>query len=180
MKLKSILTQIIKEEVNKQLTEAEFSIDGKVPKWTSTDTLSKKSNELLDKVVEGTWKQNSDGSYDVNGNVDLTEKNLTKLPFKFNKVSGWFYCSYNKLTTLEGAPKEVGGGFYCDNNKLPTLEGAPTKVIRGGFYCGNNKLTTLKGAPTEVGGTFHCTGNKKQFTEDEVKEVSNVSGTIYV
>lgn len=90
----------------------------------------------IEDFVESTYTKNSDGSYDVIGDVDLGHQNLTKLPFKFNKVSGDFYCNYNKLTTLKGAPTEVGGGFYC-------------------------------------------TGNKKQFTEDDVRKVSNVRSNIY-
>ena len=43
---------------------------------------------------------NSDGSIDVDGNVDLTDKGLTKLPLKFRNVGGYFYCGYNQLTTL--------------------------------------------------------------------------------
>ena len=66
---------------------------------------------------------NPDGSIDVNGNVDLEYNELTKIPIKFNKVSGWFRVSYNQLTSLEGCPKEVGGHFYCMNNPLESLEG---------------------------------------------------------
>ncbi len=33
--------------------------------------------------------------------VWLYDKGLTKLPLKFNKVNGYFDCSYNKLTSLE-------------------------------------------------------------------------------
>jgi len=33
-------------------------------------------------------------------------------------IVGSFYCSYNKLTTLEGGPKSVGGGFYYDGNPI--------------------------------------------------------------
>ena len=48
---------------------------------------------------------NDDFSIDVEGSVDLRSKGLSKLPLKFNKISGDFYCDDNKLTTLEGAPK---------------------------------------------------------------------------
>ena len=121
---------------------------------------------------------NPDGTVDVNGDVNLYEKGLTKLPLKFGYVSGEFDCSYNQLTSLEGSPKKVGGGFYCGYNKLVTLEGAPKEV--GGYFdcrynqltslvgapeevmyfnCSNNQLTSLEGAPMEVGGYFHCDGN---------------------
>ncbi len=38
-------------------------------------------------------------------NVNLCNKKLTKLPLKFNKVNGYFDCSSNNLTTLEGSSK---------------------------------------------------------------------------
>ena len=40
---------------------------------------------------------NQDGSIDVNGSVNLSRENLTKLPLKFNRVSGYFDCSNNQL-----------------------------------------------------------------------------------
>ncbi len=102
---------------------------------------------------------NPDGTVDVDSDVLLSEKKLTRLPIKFGKVSGYFDCSYNLLTTLEGCPKEVGGSFWCNFNKLTTLEGCATEV-RSHFNCGNNKLTTLEGCPTSVGGDFYCHYNK--------------------
>jgi len=58
---------------------------------------------------------NSDGSVDVDGDVSF-KVNLNKLPLKFGKVSGYFDCSYNFLTTLEGCPKWV---FYTLNIDIP-------------------------------------------------------------
>ena len=43
---------------------------------------------------------------DVDGDVYLFKKILTNLPLKFNKVSGYFYCSYNQLTTLEDVQRK--------------------------------------------------------------------------
>ena len=40
---------------------------------------------------------NSDGSIDVNGNVDLYDESLTELPLTFNKVTGYFDCSDNEI-----------------------------------------------------------------------------------
>ena len=62
---------------------------------------------------------NPDGTVDVKGSVNLSHKNLNRLPLKFGKVSGNFYCYNNQLTTLEGCPTSVGGGFYCSRNPLP-------------------------------------------------------------
>jgi hypothetical protein len=84
---------------------------------------------------------------------------MTKIPVKFGKVSGEFYCSYNKLTTLEGCPNYVGGDFTCYKNKITTLEGCPN-YVGDSFYCENNKLTSLKGVEKcEIIRNFYCTRN---------------------
>jgi len=101
----------------------------------------------------------NNGLVDVDGNVDLSSKKLSKLPIKFGVIIGYFSCYDNQLTSLEGAPQEVSGDFYCHNNKLTTLEGAPQKVGNS-FYCYNNKLTSLVGAPEKVGKLFNCGNNQ--------------------
>ena len=101
---------------------------------------------------------NSDGLVDVDGEVDLYNKDLTKLPLKFGNVTGYFHCGYNQLTTLEGCPKSVGGDFACYYNKLTSLEFCPQSVGRS-FLCNNNQLTTLEGCPQSVGVSFHCSNN---------------------
>jgi hypothetical protein len=101
---------------------------------------------------------NPDGTIDVNGSVNLWQKlgNMTKLPVKFGKVSGYFDCDKNKLTTLEYCPKHVGGYFDCRWNKLTTLEHSP-KFVGGYFSCYRNNLTTLKGIEKcQVVGGFDC------------------------
>jgi len=102
---------------------------------------------------------NSDGTVDVDGYVYLFREGFTKLPLKFGKVTTYFNCSFNKLTTLEGGPQSVSNNFYCNNNILTTLEGGP-KSVHGDFYCGVNQLSTLEGGPQSVGGAFHCYNNK--------------------
>jgi len=102
---------------------------------------------------------NNDGTIDVDGDVYLWRKGFTKLPLKFNHVSGDFSCHYNKLTTLEGGPQSVGGDFVCSYNKLTILEGGP-KSVGGNFNCGRNNLTTLEGSPNSIDGCFSCSANQ--------------------
>jgi len=117
--------------------------------------------ELLKNYVygtPGTYTINDDGSIDVDGNVILVDKKLTKIPFKFRNVSGSFYCSYIKLTFLGGSPINVGGDF---------------------FYCSNNHLTSLDGAPNFVGGNFYCYHNPNLSYTELFKIIDNVKGNIY-
>ena len=117
----------------------------------------------------------NNGLVDVDGDVDLDYRKLTKIPIKFGNVSGDFLCYYNQLTTLEGCPKSVGGSSYCSYNNLTSLEGAP-KSVGDIFRCENNKLTSLDGAPESVGGNFNCYHNQLTSLEGAPK---SVSGSFY-
>lgn len=114
--------------------------------------------KIEDVVVEDKFTRNEDGSYDVEGNVDLRDLELTEIPFKFGVVTGYFDCSDNNLQTLDGAPEKVDGDFLCNNNKLETLDGAPQKV----------------------GGAFWCWNNHAKFAKEDVEKVSKVKGDILV
>ena len=94
------------------------------------------------------------------GGLRLTGLGLTKLPDILNniRIGGSFYCSFNKLTTLEGGPVKVGVDFYCSYNNLTSLTGAPKSVGRD-FYCGNNPV---------------------KFTREQVRAVCDVKGKIFV
>ena len=107
---------------------------------------------------------------DVQGDVNLSNKKLTQLPIQFGKVSGYFDCCYNQLTSLEGGPTSVGGIFSCHNNKLTNLEGGPTSVGES-FYCAYNQLTSLEGGPASVCGDFYCHDNQLTSLEGSLSSV---------
>jgi hypothetical protein len=116
--------------------------------------------DFCEKYLEN-YTIKSDGTIDVDGYVNLYNKlgDMEKLPVKFGKVSGYFNCVGNKLTTLEGCPNYVGDDFYCRNNKLTTLEYCP-KYVGGYFNCSRSNLSTLKGIEKcEIIGYFHCQNN---------------------
>jgi len=109
-----------------------------------------------------------DGSIDVDGGVHLGSMlgDLKQLPLAFNEVGGYFYCRYNKLTTLEGCPKKVGGGdFYCYENKLTSLEHSP-EIVKGDYYCRHNDyLTSLEGLEnTYIDGELDVLGCSKLYS----------------
>ncbi len=110
---------------------------------------------------------NSDGSIDVDGNVNLVKKNLKEIPLKFNRVSGYFNCSNNNLTTLEGCPKKVDGNFYCHKNELTSLEGCP-KYVGGNFYFYHNQLTSLNGYNGDYNNLL-CDNKEKLIRKNKLK-----------
>ena len=115
------------------------------------------------------------------GDLDLSRLNLTVLPdiLKDISVDGDFFCNGNNLTSLEGAPKTVGENFYCNNNLLTSLQCAHI-TVGGDFYCSFNKLTSLVGAPKSVGEDFICHSNNVKFTEQDVRAVCDLKGTVYL
>ena len=132
------------------------------------------------------WKCNSltspEGAPEkISGDFDCCKCNsLISLKGGPKKVDGSFNC-YNckSLTSLEGAPKKVGGNFSCYIwISLKSLKGSPEKV-GWNFACpGCNLLTSLEGGPKEVDGKFKCYNCKTEFSEEDVKNVSNVKGII--
>ena len=122
----------------------------------------KESLEDIDSICKKCGIKNytiKEGLVNVHGDVNLSVRELTKLPLKFGEVTGDFSCSWNKLTSLEGAPSRVGGHFNCILNRLTSLEGTPIRV-GGDFSCSWNKLTNLEGAPEVVEKNFYCSNNK--------------------
>lgn len=110
------------------------------------------------------------GFLDVVGHVILRNKNLTKIPFTFGKVSGGFDISYNGLKDLYDSPRECAD-FNCSNNSLKTLWGAPSKV-HGDFSCSHNRLTSVYEAMTiEVDGDFFCQNNLISEAPQKLKSV---------
>lgn len=120
----------------------------------------------------------NNGVVDVDGSVYLDYCKLTELPLKFGTVTGWFNCSRNLLTSLEGSPKVVYGSFSCNNNRLTSLEGGPENVGFK-FICSNNILTTLKGCPKSIGRDFICDQNRLldiDFIPDSIKGKFQIHG----
>ena len=94
---------------------------------------------------------------DVQGNVDISNAQLTRIPFQFGFVMGNFNCSDNHLTSLKGSPKECMC-FYCYNNQLTTLEYAP-EIVSHTLNCMNNRITNFTGINIEILHTFDCQDN---------------------
>ena len=46
------------------------------------------------------------------------------------EVGGIFNCSYNKLTSLEGAPKTVIGSFACEGNTIKFTKDDVNKICK--------------------------------------------------
>jgi len=144
----------------------------------SVDTSNNINLELLESCINDPYTINEDGSIDVDGNVELGHRNLTKIPFKFRHIHGSFYCYNNRLTSLEGAPINVGGVFDCGYNELTSLDGAPNSV-GSIFRCDYNKLASLDGAPNFVGDTFRCCFNLNLPYSELFKIVDRVKGIYY-
>ena len=102
---------------------------------------------------------NSQGEINVNIDVNLRNKNLKELPYKFGRVNGYFNLAYNEnLTSLKNCPTIVEGTFDIDG-------------------CSN--INSLYWCPKEVWGNFWCRYCKRRFTIEKVKSLCLVKNTIY-
>ena len=79
--------------------------------------------------VFGSASINNDGVVDIQGDIETRDNGpINKFPLKFDNISGYFYCSHNDLTSLEGSPNRVGESFSCTNNPLVSLKGMPEYI----------------------------------------------------
>lgn len=135
----------------------------------------------------------------IGGRFICNNNNLISLENSPKIVSQSFICNNNMLITLRGCPKEIGGDFNCEHNNLKSLEYGPRKIIGNyfcsynklkslygsppiveTFNCNNNLLETLDGIPTIIKYIFNCSNNKVKFTEDDVKNLTDVKDKIIV
>jgi len=125
-------------------------------------------DEICKKYSTENYTINTDGSIDVDEDVNLDYLRLTKLPLKFNKINGYFDCCNNELISLEGSPVEVNGYFDCSYNNryvcgysynnLTSFEYAP-RIIRGDFICNDNNIKTFEYFPSFIKDDFICNNN---------------------
>ena len=119
--------------------------------------------------------------YNVEGHFNCSScECLTSLEYSPEIVGGDYVCFFSpNLKSLKYISKKIGGnveGGFCD--KLESLECEYVK-IKGCFNCSFcNNLKSLKNAPKYVGLDFICTSCGGNFTEEDVKKVSNVKRNI--
>lgn len=124
---------------------------------------------------------------DIDGDVQLNNKNLKFLPVRFRNVNGTFNCGFNpNLTSLKGAPvkveisfsvtnnygltslqyspKHVGGSFFARSCHLSNLVGAP-EYVGDNFNASSSDLLSLKGSPKRVGGSYLVNDNRLKSLE---------------
>lgn len=135
----------------------------------------KKDIELwLKKMGINNYNINDDLTVDVDGNVDLSGREIDSIPAQFGKVYGDFNVDKNKLTSLKGCPEIVMGSFCCSLNDLTSLDYCP-KRIGENFSCYRNQLTSLSGMPKKINCNFICSQNPI-ITFDGIAE--NIGGDL--
>ncbi|WP_419764694.1 MAG: hypothetical protein ACNI28_13000 [Arcobacter sp.] len=122
------------------------------------------------------YKILEDNSVDVTGRVKLSDRlaNLSRLPLKFNEITGDFDISDNELTSLEGCPSVVKGDFLAFKNEIYSLKGGP-KDVQGNYIILKNNISNLKYAPTIVKDDFICSHNPI----DSLEGLNLVQGSIF-
>lgn len=109
---------------------------------------------------------------DVQGDVNLADKGIVEIPFKFGRIDGNFNISVNRLETLKNMPDYVGGDFNCSNNVLKSLEGCP-QYIGGDLHATKNNIKSTKGIGDVVGSIDIDTSVKNESIDVE-KETYDV------
>lgn len=121
----------------------------------------------------------------VQGNMDISNNKIEKIPYKIGSVDGSFFAKNCSLLTLQNSPTEVSGDYNVSFNDFKNLTGCPEYVGRNfdiqycnnliSFLCGpeivigqylstgNNNLKLLNRINTKMGRFSHIVTEKKQF-----------------
>jgi len=120
-----------------------------------------KTEEIL-KELGCAFERKDDGTLFVPAEINLSGKNLKKLPdLGLVHLGGNFYCENNPdLQNLIGAPYRTDSNFFCGrNDRLSSLAGAPEEVGNDFSCFGLPALESLHGAPRKTGLNFICSGS---------------------
>lgn len=83
----------------------------------------------LDSLYIKNYTINDDLSVDVNGDVDIVNKNLYDIPIQFGYIDGNFFCQNNELKSLKGCPKYIEDDFQFYHNNLYDLKYFPENYL---------------------------------------------------
>ena len=128
----------------------------------------------------------SESIFDIEDNIDNIDESIKDqikqfLNDNFKNASN---CIISEKPNKDGKFEVLSTGDVEVKNKSITSLTNGLFIwanIKGDFTCSNcNSLTSLEGAPKEVGGGFYCIKCGCYFTQEDVKKVSNVKGTIEV
>ena len=179
--LAEIYSRIITESDGRKIIEGDVNLGylylRKLPEWLADVTivgdLLLANNCLL--TLEN-CPQYITGSFICAGNH---LRNLIGGPVSVGEEGryGVYSCTYNRLTSLAGAPKNMDYcDFDCSQNLLTDLMHLPS-TIGGKLICSFNQLKTLKGCPHTVGNDFDCMANNLTSLEHGPANVLRPDGT---
>lgn len=171
--LKFVAQDLRKDEIHRFLKTTKYKYNEKqIEKFLESCGLERDHYAIFEDMES----QTNELCVDVYTELDISLKNLFKIPFKLNRVTSHFNCSYNRLVTLDNCPRHVHGDFNCSFNFLKNLKNGP-KLVSGLYLCNNNKLNSLVGAPSVV-NHFNCCNNELKTLNymPKVNHILNFSG----
>lgn len=147
----------VKEYLNNKYPQ-KLNKFSKVDDWIDNSEKGKIAEFLMScGLLKDQFTIYDDLSIDAKGPVDMSNKKLTKIPYRFKRCTSDFNCSNNKLTSLENSPYTVHGNFNCSFNHLTNLKDGP-RLVSKVYNCSNNLIESLDGVPIRL-NHFNCSHN---------------------
>ena len=120
------------------------------------------------------FSRRADGMLEVADKIDLTGRNLGKLPDLVNVVVlGDFSAGGNDLKNIIGAPPFVGGTATFAGNVIKYLAEGP-QYVGVDFVVSSNNLDNLHGSPLYIGRDYEARQNLLTTLADVQPELNGV------
>ena len=108
----------------------------------------------------------------VDGNVELSDRQLKTIPFKFGVITGNINLSNNNLVDFRFMPDKIDGTLYIADNNLTNIDFLPTEINGGLTINDNKKLTDFSGL-AKVKGLKRIYAITTGFNDDSFKHLPN-------
>lgn len=161
--LKSINESPSSSKVIKGAIKREINAFLKMPEKFPFTAFENYVESICDVYKIRDFKANKNYTVDISDSVNLCDKKLDELPFRFGVVDGYFNISENNLTSLYGSPTYTSGSFNCAYNNLKSLEFVPKRVGGNLMISGNYDIKSFEYIPSHIGGDFTC-GESQLYT----------------
>jgi hypothetical protein len=129
--------------------------------------------DLLQKFLE----RNGNPQYSIGGDLDLRETQIESLG-NLQSVGGKLYLGGTSIKSL-GNLQSVGGDFSLRNTEIESLGNLTS--VGGGLGLFGTSIKSF-GNLQSIGGSLnlHNTQLSKKYTREEIRQMVNVGGEIYL
>lgn len=114
---------------------------------------------------------NEQPAININGDFNLANKGITRLPWQFLEINGSFNVSGNKLTTCKNLPIKVRGKMNINKNYIKSFKDLPTIFVGVSIEADHQKCKTYYPLTDKNARIYMDTHSEDELLKNRVKVI---------